>query len=102
MRAALLAGDGPLLTADVLAIAFARRTLLRGLPLRTCDYRRAWRALDQLRLADPYESLHRHAQTRLPFRTTQERSPNFWGRRHIFEHPGEVIHRTGMAAIGGI
>jgi hypothetical protein len=20
----------------------------------------------------------------------------------IFEHPGEVIHRTGMAAIGGI
>ena len=46
-RVALLAG-GLMSTSEVMAVAYARRTLLRGLPLRPCDYRRAWRALERI------------------------------------------------------
>jgi hypothetical protein len=45
-RAALLAGERLVSTADVLAIAYARRKLLHGLPLRRHHYRLASRALE--------------------------------------------------------
>jgi hypothetical protein len=45
-RAALLAGERLISTADVLAIAYARRKLLHGLPVRRHHYRLATSALE--------------------------------------------------------
>lgn len=45
-RAGLLAGERFITTADVLAVAYARRKLLHGLPLRRHHYRLASRALE--------------------------------------------------------
>jgi hypothetical protein len=45
-RAALLADERLISTTDVLAVAYARRKLLHGLPLRPHHYRLATRALE--------------------------------------------------------
>jgi len=45
-RAALLAGARLITMGDVLAVAYARRKLLHGLPLRRHHYRLASRALE--------------------------------------------------------
>src|SRR5262245_51433868 len=47
-RVGRVAGSGLISTSQVMAVAYARRTLLRGLSLRPCDYRRAWRALERI------------------------------------------------------
>jgi hypothetical protein len=47
-RVALLVASGLISTSQVLAVAYARRTILRKLPLRPCDYRTAWRALERI------------------------------------------------------
>jgi hypothetical protein len=47
-RVALLADGDLISTAQVMAVAYARRTILRKLALRPCDYRRAWRALERI------------------------------------------------------
>jgi hypothetical protein len=47
-RVVRLAGGRVVTARDVLTIAFVRRKVLRGLAWRTCDYKRAWRALERV------------------------------------------------------